>query len=602
MVRAMKKSENRTHPRPEDLEETAELPLLPDGTVGPATEATQRMPVPEAPAHTDSWPVDLPTLAPVVATIPTELGALRSDLADVTASRDQLEDRSRALTSSLRELEDRLNLKSEQLTVFEREVGTRDRRIAALEQELQARGEQLARAEQESGARQTELAGLRSDHATLRAAHDDQSAAHAQLQAERAQREAARVHAETLSLETQSRAVRLHELLQAQEARRELYEALLDEREQAIAASETRRAELERELADRARQAGELETDLRSGVEAQRSRGNELDHQLSVAHARIEALLLEQQQARQSHESQRAEDAARIQQQLQSLAEAAQLRVTAEAEHGERLAAEQARNAALQAEIEQLRGLHVTATRDLAAASERTTQLEDDLHDHSDMLQALREQLDLARQRVESLSADLAVAEERIRSGEYELRQRDSRLDKQAETEAQLRSEMLVIGRSLAERNALISRLEDEAASSAAVLGSIQNNLERLGTESASAASASGSHPLITSDKLTRLLVRTEGDSGIVHVLSRRTTIGRTPDNDLQIEADYISRHHAVLLSSATGMILEDLNSTNGVYVNGRRVTRTTLNDGDLVTIGRTGFRYVLKPVTDRTG
>jgi chromosome segregation ATPase len=97
-------------------------------------------------------------------------------------------------------------------------------------------------------------------------------------------------------------------------------------------------------------------------------------------------------------------------------------------------------------------------------------------------------------------------------------------------------------------------------------------------------------------DTPTRLLVRTTGKTGIVHVLARRTTVGRTPDNSLQLDVDYISRHHAVLLESAEGTIVEDLGSTNGVYVNGERITRRLLKPGDRVTIGRTDFRYVIKP------
>ena len=65
-----------------------------------------------------------------------------------------------------------------------------------------------------------------------------------------------------------------------------------------------------------------------------------------------------------------------------------------------------------------------------------------------------------------------------------------------------------------------------------------------------------------------------------MHVLGRKTSIGRTPDNDVQIEAKYISRHHAVILAGPVHTIIEDLNSTNGVLVNGRRITRHTLQDG----------------------
>ena len=84
-----------------------------------------------------------------------------------------------------------------------------------------------------------------------------------------------------------------------------------------------------------------------------------------------------------------------------------------------------------------------------------------------------------------------------------------------------------------------------------------------------------------------------------MHVLGRRTTVGRTPDNDLRIDADFISRHHAVLLVTAHGTIVEDLNSTNGVFVNHTRVTRRTLNEGDLVMFGKSGFRYILKPISE---
>ena len=96
-----------------------------------------------------------------------------------------------------------------------------------------------------------------------------------------------------------------------------------------------------------------------------------------------------------------------------------------------------------------------------------------------------------------------------------------------------------------------------------------------------------------------RLLVRTDGEAGIVHVLGPRTTIGRIPANDLCIDADMISRHHALVLVTASSTVVEDLNSTNGVFVNGVRTTRHELREGDLLTLGKTSFRYVLKPDVD---
>ena len=96
-----------------------------------------------------------------------------------------------------------------------------------------------------------------------------------------------------------------------------------------------------------------------------------------------------------------------------------------------------------------------------------------------------------------------------------------------------------------------------------------------------------------------RLLVRTDGDSGIVHVLERRTTIGRIPGNDLCVDSESVSRHHAVVLVGDNGTMIEDLNSTNGVMINDVRVLRHELRPGDVVTIGKIRFRFVVKPDSD---
>jgi len=95
------------------------------------------------------------------------------------------------------------------------------------------------------------------------------------------------------------------------------------------------------------------------------------------------------------------------------------------------------------------------------------------------------------------------------------------------------------------------------------------------------------------------LFIRT-GESEVVHVLGRKTTIGRTPENDLQIDAQYISRHHAVILAERTHTIIEDLNSTNGVIVNGKRVMRQALKDGDIVLLGKAPFRFAMRHGTER--
>jgi type II secretory pathway predicted ATPase ExeA len=71
-----------------------------------------------------------------------------------------------------------------------------------------------------------------------------------------------------------------------------------------------------------------------------------------------------------------------------------------------------------------------------------------------------------------------------------------------------------------------------------------------------------------------------------------RTIIGRTPDNDLQLRSKFISHHHAQVVSDSTQSIIEDLNSTNGVFVRAQRVKHHVLADGDIIQLGEHKLLY----------
>ena len=90
-----------------------------------------------------------------------------------------------------------------------------------------------------------------------------------------------------------------------------------------------------------------------------------------------------------------------------------------------------------------------------------------------------------------------------------------------------------------------------------------------------------------------RYLMRLDGQSADVHVISKpRLTVGRTPDNDVQIRESWMSRCHAILRLEAGVVTVDDAVSSNGVFVNKRRVRSAQLNDGDTVAFGRARFRY----------
>jgi FHA domain-containing protein len=68
--------------------------------------------------------------------------------------------------------------------------------------------------------------------------------------------------------------------------------------------------------------------------------------------------------------------------------------------------------------------------------------------------------------------------------------------------------------------------------------------------------------------------------------LGQRTLIGRSEHNDVCLPSPYLSRHHAAIVGTPQGYYLVDLNSVNGVLLNGRRIDRTVLCDEDVLGIG----------------
>lgn len=97
-----------------------------------------------------------------------------------------------------------------------------------------------------------------------------------------------------------------------------------------------------------------------------------------------------------------------------------------------------------------------------------------------------------------------------------------------------------------------------------------------------------GLHPL------GRILLASHGTTLVERELKPgRLVIGRTPDNDLQVDSKFISRHHCQIITQADACVIEDLNSTNGIYVQSKRVRRHNLNDGDVVQVGQHEIMYI---------
>jgi hypothetical protein len=212
----------------------------------------------------------------------------------------------------------------------------------------------------------------------------------------------------------------------------------------------------------------------------------------------------------------------------------------------------------------------------LASTDPHVPQLRGELSARDEQIRLLKLDLELARTHAAEKDQDLQVAEESIRNLEIEVRDKTGKLEEANVTVEEWRAVIAESQRSILQRDDRIQQLESDLEKRIAVAND----------------SASQTGEEIALEGPARVLIRTDGNTDFVHVLGRRTRIGRGPDNELVLDTKHVSRYHAVLLAGPTHTQIEDLNSTNGVFVNGKRISRQALKDGDRVTVGRTQFRY----------
>jgi pSer/pThr/pTyr-binding forkhead associated (FHA) protein len=93
---------------------------------------------------------------------------------------------------------------------------------------------------------------------------------------------------------------------------------------------------------------------------------------------------------------------------------------------------------------------------------------------------------------------------------------------------------------------------------------------------------------------MARLILSLDGQVLAEYNMTKeRYTVGRLPDNDVRIDNAAVSGHHGLLINILNDSFLEDLNSTNGTYVNGKLIKKHALTHGDVITIGHHHLRFV---------
>jgi hypothetical protein len=215
----------------------------------------------------------------------------------------------------------------------------------------------------------------------------------------------------------------------------------------------------------------------------------------------------------------------------------------------------------------------------LAATDPYVPQLRAEIVSLEEKVRLLNAEVNGLRTSLADKDQDLQVAEESLRNLEIEVRDKSGKLEEANVTVEEWRAVIAESQRSILQRDHQIQKL--------------QGDLEKRIAAAVEAVDLTGEEVLLEGP--ARVFIRTDGNTDFVHVLGRRTRIGRGSDNELVLDTKHVSRYHAVLLAGPVHTSIEDLNSTNGVFVNGKRVSRQVLKDGDRVMVGKTQFRYSVR-------
>jgi len=519
--------------------------------------------------------------------------ALAVDLAAARAALESEQSRSRELDRAMADRAGAAEAARSRVEEALRESERYQSESRTLRDSLAARDAAIAQALRSLGERDAQLTALRAEHArivpALEATSKSTSQLDTELQASRAQAaalaaelQAARETVAALNVqikrgESEVNAARSE--LGAAKIQASSYLELLQTREWRLGFDQNLFRDMDAEVGAVHAGHGALES------ERNRLRGHaaSLEAQLATQSAAMEAertRLTAELAARDRALAEARERGAGDARRVAELLQAAELR---QAEHTTQMAQLRGEQAA---QMAQSRGEQAAQMAQLDAdLAGQIAQLKSEAETRDSELAVLMAHLQEARRPIQPIEADVKRLTEEVaaKSAAYAALDEESRI---------LRATLERTRGALEEREFLIRRLERSESNNANVLGRIQTSIERLGS-----VPVVSSPPAAPAADWSAELIRIDGERPVTHVLSRRTRIGRATGCELQIDSGSVSRHHALILVGPREAVIEDLNSTNGVLVNGRKVTRQVLSDGDAVTIGETQFRYLARPL-----
>lgn len=576
-----------------DDDHTDEFPVLPETVVRDAEDS--RAPAPEYLEDTGEHPVryeglaavertDVESLKDDLAARGTKIAALEADIAMLSARSADIEQHLAAKDLLIEELQQTSTKLRESLAEHSAAERLLTTKLADRDTELSRALAELENLRQATTERTSELERLQD---TAHVARDETAAlrehvAPAAVGRDTSERETLRERIATLTSYITSRRARWNKI------------------EAPAASSSTSVADLQRELAERTKWQQQAET----LAERETKRAMALRVDLIEQARLVETLRRELAVARAADTDPsralaagpaglRAELAAAraaAEQAATELAEAREALAAALAERDARdtLAAAQARTPSEQAGRPPIPG-DAAAPPPPAPAFEVIAQLEAEVEHKRQQVSAQHAEL---RERDQRLTA----AEQRLTASRLDLSNARTELEQARADSARLERALIDKDRAIEARDARIATLQDEIDQRLAAMqkrAALDGPLHGLEPKRFERLRRTESQPADRTNTPPTLVCLTGEAPRQVALTKKAIVIGRGSHCDVQVLTHFVSREHARITVDGGSAIIEDLGSTNGVFVNSVRVDRGELRHGDLITVGETQFRFL---------
>jgi len=378
-----------------------------------------------------------------------------------------------------------------------------------------------------------------------------------------------------------------------------------DELEAQTSAQAARIAELEREVAhraDRQQRAESLAQHELARAEALREDLVGQSRRVETLHARLSQTELEPLAVRATVDALNAElgtakaAAAEAQTRLaeatRALADQQAAFTLTEQEHAAAIAAADERRvaelaAAVAAATESARAAAALSAAIPHPSLATIAQLEADMERKSAELATERTTVREQAQRLEIVTVDLEAARR-------ELTDTRAEMDQARQDVARIEGTLLDKDVALAERDERIAALQRDLDQRVGALQKLTAmDLSLQGLDSKMSERLRRKEPPVDRPNTPALVCLTSDAPRQYALIKKTMTIGRSARCDIQILTHFVSREHARLTLNRGVVVIEDLGSTNGVFVNATRVDRQELHQGDLITVGETQFRFL---------